>query len=126
MGSLGQTEAGAGSSKVLAVHALLGGHCKAGAGSSKVLAVRASSGGWVAILLRFFVDFVDFVDSSLILSIPNFLLFSCSSFLRRFFIGFVDSSSIFRGKSMKNRAKSTKNVIVDENLETIAFGPPFF
>ena len=41
MGSLGQTEAGAGSSKVLAVHASSGGHYTAGAGSLKVLAVRA-------------------------------------------------------------------------------------
>ena len=54
------------------------------------------------------------------------MLKKTSAAVKNCIVLFVDFSSIFREKSMKNHAKITKNAIVHKNREKIAFGTAFF
>ena len=54
------------------------------------------------------------------------MLKKTSAAVKKCIVFFVDFSSIFRRKSMTNRAKNMKNAIVYKNREKIAFGTFFF
>ena len=54
------------------------------------------------------------------------MLKKTSTALKTCIVFFIDFSSHFRQKSMKNRTKNTKNILAHKNRQQIAFGTPFF